>query len=50
MQWSSTWLYNVAVFEPYTDDKDTCPKYWWRNLFYIQNFFPVKDMVSKYDI
>lgn len=27
--------------------KKNCDTYWWRNLLYINNLFPVDDMVNK---
>lgn len=36
----------VSVFEPEFSDQDNCPKYWVRNLFYVNTFFPVEQMVS----
>ncbi|KAG8227481.1 hypothetical protein J437_LFUL002370 [Ladona fulva] len=33
-----------SVFEVPTLDHINCPKYWWRNILYINTLFPVKDM------
>lgn len=33
-----------SVFEPPTMDHINCPKYWWRNILYINTLFPVQDM------
>lgn len=33
-----------SIFDPPTEDHINCPKYWWRNLLYINTLFPVKDM------
>ncbi|XP_070493189.1 nose resistant to fluoxetine protein 6 isoform X1 [Chironomus tepperi] len=33
-----------SVFEPPTHDHINCPKYWWRNVLYINTLFPVQDM------
>lgn len=33
-----------SVFEPPTLDHINCPRYWWRNVFYINTLFPVQDM------
>ncbi|XP_026727453.1 uncharacterized protein LOC113493675 [Trichoplusia ni] len=38
------WFAYNAVFEPPAMDHDTCPKYWWRNLLYINTLFPVEQM------
>lgn len=36
-----------SVFEPEFSDQENCPKYWIRNVFYINTFFPVDQMVRK---
>lgn len=41
------YLAHESVFDMPANDHINCPKYWWRNLFYINTFFPVKDMVSE---
>lgn len=38
------WTHDNTVFEPAIYDHITCDKYWWRNLLYINNLFPQKDM------
>ncbi|XP_060810433.1 O-acyltransferase like protein [Amyelois transitella] len=38
------WFDQNAVFEPPAADHETCPKYWWRNLLYINTLFPVDQM------
>ncbi|XP_066244989.1 nose resistant to fluoxetine protein 6 isoform X2 [Euwallacea similis] len=38
------WFYYNSVFEPPTMDHETCPKYWWRNILYINTLFPVNEM------
>ncbi|KAJ2946753.1 hypothetical protein O0L34_g12813 [Tuta absoluta] len=38
------WFAANAVFEPPANDNETCPKYWWRNLLYINTLFPVEQM------
>lgn len=35
-----------SVFEPPTMDHANCPKFWWRNVLYINTLFPVEEMVS----
>lgn len=36
-----------SVFDPPTMDHINCPKYWWRNVLYINTLFPVEDMVRQ---
>ncbi|XP_008467653.2 nose resistant to fluoxetine protein 6, partial [Diaphorina citri] len=38
------WLRNISVFEPLSQDQYNCDVYWWRNVFYINSLFPMKDM------
>ncbi|XP_055644145.1 O-acyltransferase like protein-like [Toxorhynchites rutilus septentrionalis] len=38
------YLEQNSVFEPPTKDHITCPKYWWRNIMYINTLFPVEQM------
>ncbi|KAM3957019.1 LOW QUALITY PROTEIN: uncharacterized protein ACR2FA_008954 [Aphomia sociella] len=38
------WFAHNAVFEPPAMDHETCPKYWWRNLLYVNTLFPVEQM------
>ncbi|XP_046402916.1 O-acyltransferase like protein-like [Ischnura elegans] len=33
-----------SVFEPPTDDDFNCPDFWWRNLFFVNTLYPVKEM------
>lgn len=40
------YYYTNSVFDAPTMDHETCPKYWWRNILYINTLFPVEDMVS----
>jgi len=46
VQVAMTWFHHNSVFEPPTVDHINCPKYWWRNILYINTLFPVEDMVS----
>ncbi|XP_013195317.2 nose resistant to fluoxetine protein 6-like [Amyelois transitella] len=39
-----TYVHNQAVFEPAVIDHLTCEQYWWRNLLYINNFYPQKEI------
>lgn len=39
------YLAHESVFDMPANDAENCPKYWWRNIFYINTLFPVKDMV-----
>lgn len=36
--------HDKTVFEPAIFDNVNCHKYWWRNVLYINNLFPQKDM------
>ncbi|KAF5270287.1 hypothetical protein FQA39_LY08398 [Lamprigera yunnana] len=38
------WFYYNSVFEPPAMDHINCPRYWWRNLLYINTLFPVEEM------
>ncbi|XP_037917287.1 nose resistant to fluoxetine protein 6-like [Hermetia illucens] len=38
------YLATQSVFDPPTMDHVNCPKYWWRNILYINTLFPVEDM------
>lgn len=42
---SMKWFNYNSVFEPPTLDHANCPKYWWRNILYINTLFPVEEMV-----
>lgn len=35
---------NNSVFDPPTQDHINCPKYWWRNILYVNTLFPVDEM------
>lgn len=35
-----------SVFDPPTQDHVNCPKYWWRNVLYINTLYPVEEMVN----
>ncbi|KAL0106693.1 hypothetical protein PUN28_015324 [Cardiocondyla obscurior] len=41
---SMKYFYTNSVFEPPTADHYNCPNYWWRNLLYINTWFPVEQM------
>ncbi|XP_034840927.1 nose resistant to fluoxetine protein 6-like [Maniola hyperantus] len=38
------YTHDHTVFEPAIFDNINCAKYWWRNVLYINNLFPQKDM------
>jgi peptidoglycan/LPS O-acetylase OafA/YrhL len=38
------YLADNMVFVPPGQDYINCPKYWWRNMLYINTFYPVQDM------
>uniref|UniRef100_A0A1W7R5K7 Nose resistant-to-fluoxetine protein N-terminal domain-containing protein n=2 Tax=Aedes albopictus TaxID=7160 RepID=A0A1W7R5K7_AEDAL len=38
------YLEQNSVFEPPTQDHINCPKYWWRNILYVNTLFPVEQM------
>ncbi|CAH0600636.1 unnamed protein product [Chrysodeixis includens] len=38
------YTHDRSVFEPAIFDHITCDKYWWRNLLYINNLFPQREM------
>lgn len=38
------YTHDHTVFEPAMFDHINCERYWWRNLLYINNFFPQKEM------
>lgn len=42
---SMKWFNYNSIFEPPTMDHVNCPKYWWRNILYINTLFPVEEMV-----
>ncbi|EFN65166.1 Nose resistant to fluoxetine protein 6 [Camponotus floridanus] len=41
---SMKYFHTNSVFEPPTADHYNCPNYWWRNLLYINTWFPVEQM------
>ncbi|XP_072743886.1 nose resistant to fluoxetine protein 6-like isoform X2 [Anoplolepis gracilipes] len=41
---SMKYFHSNSVFEPPTPDHYNCPNYWWRNLLYINTWFPVEQM------
>ncbi|GBP51599.1 Nose resistant to fluoxetine protein 6 [Eumeta japonica] len=41
---SMRYVANISVFEPAIYDHITCDLYWWRNLLYINNFYPQREM------
>ncbi|XP_071629815.1 nose resistant to fluoxetine protein 6-like isoform X2 [Temnothorax longispinosus] len=43
-QLSSAWFDKTSQFYMYEKSHETCAKYWWRNLLYINNFFELDAM------
>ncbi|XP_011705101.1 PREDICTED: nose resistant to fluoxetine protein 6-like, partial [Wasmannia auropunctata] len=43
-QLSSAWFDKTSQFDIYEKSHETCAKYWWRNLLYINNLFSADDM------
>ncbi|XP_011881904.1 PREDICTED: nose resistant to fluoxetine protein 6-like [Vollenhovia emeryi] len=43
-QLSSAWFNETSQFYVHERPHETCPKYWWRNLLYINNLFGLKTM------
>ena len=41
---SMSYYHNQSVFEPTFFDHVNCKKFWWRNLLYINNLFPQKEI------
>ncbi|KAL6448103.1 hypothetical protein ACFW04_000260 [Cataglyphis niger] len=41
---SMKYFHTNSVFEPPTEDHYNCPNYWWRNVLYINTWFPVEQM------
>lgn len=37
-------MYNESVFTPGLSDHETCNAFWWRNVLYINNFFPLSQI------
>ncbi|XP_036139608.1 nose resistant to fluoxetine protein 6-like [Monomorium pharaonis] len=44
LQLSTAWFDKVSQIYMYERSHETCAKYWWRNLLYINNFFGVDAM------
>uniref|UniRef100_A0A182N643 Nose resistant-to-fluoxetine protein N-terminal domain-containing protein n=1 Tax=Anopheles dirus TaxID=7168 RepID=A0A182N643_9DIPT len=38
------WTYDRSVFTPGIIDHITCDRFWWRNIFYVNNWFPFTEM------
>jgi len=38
------YLASNSVFDPSTRDHINCPKYWWRNMLYINSLYPAEEM------
>ncbi|XP_055611338.1 nose resistant to fluoxetine protein 6 [Uranotaenia lowii] len=38
------WTYEKSVFTPGIIDHITCNKFWWRNILYINNWYPFSEM------
>jgi len=45
-QLSSAWFDKTSQFYVYERSHETCAKYWWRNVLYINNFFDINTMVQ----
>ncbi|KAI4473733.1 hypothetical protein M0804_015208 [Polistes exclamans] len=43
-QINTTWYSKTSVFYITEASHENCPKYWWRNILYIQNLFSLQDM------
>lgn len=41
---SATYFRDTTVIEMYEDYDYNCQHYWWRNLLFIQNFYPFKEL------
>ncbi|CAH0691218.1 unnamed protein product [Chilo suppressalis] len=41
---SFRYIYNQAVFDPAVPDHITCDLFWWRNVLYINNLYPHREM------
>lgn len=37
-------VYNGSVFTPGLVDHVTCSKFWWRNILYVNNFYPLNEI------
>jgi len=44
-QLSSAWFDKTSQFYIYERSHETCAKYWWRNVLYINNLFDIDTMV-----
>jgi len=44
---SSAWFDKTSQFYIYERSHETCAKYWWRNLLYINNLFGLDAMVHE---
>ncbi|XP_063695902.1 nose resistant to fluoxetine protein 6-like [Culicoides brevitarsis] len=38
------WTFDRSVFQPSIIDHITCNKYWYRNIFYVNNWYPFREM------
>lgn len=38
------WTYDNSVFQPAMIDHITCNKYWYRNILYINNWYPFSEI------
>ncbi|XP_053671121.1 O-acyltransferase like protein [Anopheles nili] len=38
------WTYDRSVFTPGIIDHITCDRFWWRNIFYVNNWYPFTEM------
>ncbi|XP_052863293.1 O-acyltransferase like protein [Anopheles cruzii] len=38
------WTYDRSVFTPGIIDHITCDRFWWRNILYVNNWFPFSEM------
>uniref|UniRef100_A0A182SJT8 Acyltransferase 3 domain-containing protein n=1 Tax=Anopheles maculatus TaxID=74869 RepID=A0A182SJT8_9DIPT len=38
------WTYDRSVFTPGIIDHITCDRFWWRNILYVNNWFPFTEM------
>lgn len=39
---------DTSQFETIEDIEGNCKKYWWRNLLFIQTFYPKEELVRDY--
>lgn len=40
----STFLNDTSIYRQYDNNERNCKLYWWRNLLYIQNWWPMSEM------